>query len=186
MNWLVKEWPYATLLAAAFLLLAAPFLVPLGLPLLLIYLMLPMYMVHQAEEHFGDRFRKWINGNFGSREVLTPWATFVINSAGVWGVDLLGLYLAYYVSIGLGLMAIYLPVINGVSHIVGAVVKRSYNPGLVTSVVLFLPLGIWALAVVSPRATWGEQALGLGLSLLVHAAILAHLRLRLRKLAAHG
>ncbi len=51
-------------------------------------------------------------------EVLTRPATFVINSVGVWGVDLLAFYLAVYVDAGWGLIALYLPAVNAVGHII--------------------------------------------------------------------
>lgn len=41
MRWLIREWPYATLFAAGFLLVMTPFVSPLGLPFLLIWLQLP-------------------------------------------------------------------------------------------------------------------------------------------------
>ena len=92
MQWLVGQWqwPAAALFAAAFLLAMTPlFADRIGLALTLVYVQLPLYMLHQWEEHAGDRFRLHINRVFGGgREVLTPIATFWINSLGVWGIDL--------------------------------------------------------------------------------------------------
>src|SRR5476651_2389074 len=78
MRWLIAQWPYATLFAAAFLLvLVPPFLAFISIPLLLVYLQLPAYMVHQFEEHDQDRFRIFINQTLaGGRNALTPGATF--------------------------------------------------------------------------------------------------------------
>jgi len=186
MRWLVKEWPYAALLAAAFLLLLLPFIGTLGLPLALIYLQLPLYMLHQFEEHDRDRFRTFANQVIGrGKQAFTPGAIFFINSVGVWGVDLLALYLAFYVNLAFGLVAVYLPLVNAVTHIVMCVALRRYNPGLWTAVLLFLPLGGWALAVVSAesRATWGMQACALGVAILVHLAIMIYVKGRLRRLS---
>jgi len=187
MRWLIHEWPYAALFTAVFLLLMLPFISPLGLALTLIYLQLPLYMLHQFEEHDQDRFRKFANQWLaGGKEAFTPLGIFVINSAGVWGLDLLALYLAFYVDLAFGLVAIYLPLVNAVSHIVAALVKRCYNPGLWTSLVLFLPLGGWALMVVSKacQAGWTQQAAALTAAILVHALIMGYVKLRLRKLKA--
>jgi hypothetical protein len=186
MRWFVREWPYAALFTAAFLLALLPFVGALGLALTLVYLQLPLYMIHQFEEHDQDRFRKFANQFLGGgREAFTPTAIFVINSAGVWGIDLLALYLACFVDLKWGLIAIYLPLLNGLSHIIVTVAIRRYNPGLWTSLVLFLPVGIWALAVVSAasHAGWQTQGEALGIAILIHALILIHVKLRLRRLA---
>lgn len=185
MRWLIREWPYAALFTAGFLLALIPLLWPLGLPLLLIYLQLPIYMIHQFEEHDQDRFRLFANQVIaGGREAFTPTSVFVINSVGVWGIDLLALYLAYYVNLSWGLIAIYLPLVNAIGHIVGSLVLRRYNPGLWTSIVLFLPFGVWALVEVSraSRADLTAQAIALGVAILIHAGIIVFIRLRLRKL----
>lgn len=148
-----------------------------------IYLMLPLYMLHQLEEHAGDRFRIFVNETMGKGvEVLSRPATFVINSAGVWGVDLLALYLAVFVGPGWGLMAVYLPLVNAVGHIVQAVVLRRYNPGLVTSIFLFLPLAGWAGVVVSrgSGADWAMQGTGLIVAVVVHVLIIVHVKRQLR------
>ena len=80
LDWLVGQWlwPYAALLTAGFLLTLAPLWFHFaGTPLGWIYLQLPIYMVHQWEEHAGDRFRLFINHEvLGGREALTPIATF--------------------------------------------------------------------------------------------------------------
>jgi len=187
MRWLIREWPYAALFTAVFLLLLLPFIGTLGLALTLVYLQLPLYMLHQFEEHDRDRFRKFANQTFaGGKDALTSVGVFVINSAGVWGIDLLALYLAFYVDLAWGLIAIYLPIVNAVTHIVAALVLRRYNPGLWTALVLFLPIGFWALIVVSEasQATGVEQGIALGVALLVHAGIMGYVRARVQKLKA--
>lgn len=185
MRWLIREWPYAALLTAGFLLVLAPFFWTFGLPLFLIYLQLPIYMVHQFEEHDRDRFRLYVNQVLcKGREVFTPQAIFIVNSAGVWGVDLLAFYLAFYFHPSYGLVAIYLPLVNGIGHLIQGVAMRRYNPGLWTGLFLFLPIGAWALAEVSPGASWRAQAAGLAGAILIHALILIHVKRRLQKLAA--
>jgi hypothetical protein len=76
--------------------------------------------------------------------------------------------------------------VNAVVHVVGAVVKRAYNPGLATAVVLFLPLSIWGLAVVSavPGVSLVQHAVGLGLALALHAGLAVHVMRRARRLRA--
>lgn len=189
LEWLVGkwQWPYAALFTASFLGVLAPLVFRYaGAPLGLVYLQLPIYMLHQYEEHAGDRFRLWFNTMIGhGREVLTPIATFWINSLLVWGLDLVALYLACFVDLSLGLIAIYLPIVNAFGHIVPAIITRKYNPGLLTSVLLFLPVGVTSAVVVSRAAgsTLGDQFLALGVAIAVHAIIIIHVRRRMSYLS---
>ena len=187
MKWLVAEWqwPMAALFAAALLLLMAPVWgVVAGSTIALVWLQLPIYMVHQFEEHYGDRFRLYVNRNVAHCDALTPQGAFWINSLGVWGIDLAMLYLAVFVSPTLALAAFYLPIVNAIAHIRETAVRRQYNPGLWTSLALFLPVAGYGLYRVTQEtgATAGDQALGFGIAVAVHAAIIVYLVLRIRKL----
>jgi hypothetical protein len=189
LDWLVGkwQWPYAALFTAGFLGVLAPLVFRYaGIPLGLIYLQLPIYMLHQYEEHAGDRFRRWVNKNIGhGRDVLTPIATFWINSLLVWLLDLVALYLACFVDLSLGLIAIYLPMLNAVGHIVPAIIKRQYNPGLVTGVTIFLPVGVLSTYFVSRAADshLPDHLLALGVAIAVHGIIIAHVRRRMSYLS---
>lgn len=142
-------------------------------------------MIHQFEEHRQDRFRKFFNDVIaGGREALTPRAVLVINSIGVWGVDLAALHLAWNAGLEFGLIAVYMTLGNAVLHIIMAVALRCYNPGLLTAILLFLPLGMWALAIVSAAsgATWRDHVVAVGIVLVIHGGIVAWVRHRLRQL----
>src|SRR3712207_4656923 len=140
---------YSGLVAALFLLAVAPLIAGAwSLALLLIYLHGPAYMLHQVEEHAGDRFRRFVNLHIGhGREALTTAAVLWINIPGVWGVNLAILYLARFVNIGLGLIAVYFMLVNAITHIAAAAAMRHYNPG--SAIILFLPLSVWTLWVLS-------------------------------------
>ncbi len=189
LDWLVGkwQWPYAALFAAGFLGVLAPLVFRYaGAPLGLVYLQLPIYMLHQYEEHAGDRFRVWFNSLLGhGRELLTPIATFWINSLLVWLLDLVALYLACFVDLSLGLIAIYLPMLNAFGHIVPAIVKKHYNPGLATSILVFLPVGVFSTYVVSRAAgsNLQDHLLALGVAIAVHGVIIAHVRRRISYLS---
>lgn len=189
LNWLVDRWnwPASTLFAACFLIAIAPvWYQSAGLPLTLIYLQLPVYMLHQWEEHAGDRFRLYINRILGGgREALTPIATFWINSLGVWVVDLVALFLAGYENLAWGLIAIYLPLVNSLGHIIPGIVRREYNPGLWTSLCLFLPLGGWSLYEVArtSHASLAMHAIGIGVAIAIHVGIMVHVVRRLKRLS---
>ena len=73
-GWLVGEWqwPYAALFTGCALLALAPLWFHFaGGPLGWVHLQLPIYMLHQGEEHAGDRFRLHANRVVaGGREKL--------------------------------------------------------------------------------------------------------------------
>jgi hypothetical protein len=179
------NWVYGGFLAALMLLALTPVLArDWSLGLLLIWLQLPIYMLHQYEEHDDDRFRRFENNIIGDgKEVLSHFAVFVINIAGVWGVDALAFWLAR-VHLGLGLIAVYLSLVNSVGHCVQAVALRRYNPGLVTSILLFIPLGIATLAVLAGtgEVTPTDHVIGLAVALVIHIGIILLVVIRKRQL----
>jgi hypothetical protein len=177
-DWFFRQWPRTTLPLAFFLVLLLP-VVRAGVDTatLLIYLQLVAYLVHQYEEHANGRFKEHANAMFGGgREILGDTAIFWINVGGVWGVDLAALYAAFYLGAPAGLVAVYLSLVNGLTHIAGAVKERGYNPGLWTSIGIFLPLdGIcfYEFARIG-QATVLHHLIGFGLAILIHAASIAH------------
>lgn len=185
-HWLVDDWnwPSLALFAALFGFVIAPPLLPfLGLGWTLLFLQLPLYMLHQFEEHYRDRFRAYANAMF-HQEVLSRSVTFAINSIGVWGVDLLAIYGACFLEPGLGLIAIYLTIVNGLLHLLPAIRQRRSNPGFYTATFCFLPLGIFSLKEFSDltQSSWGYHIIGLLTSILIHGLIIAHVR---RQLTSH-
>ena len=180
--WLFANWMYAGLIASVFLLAIVPLLAGAwSLPLLLVYLHGPVYMLHQVEEHAADRFRRFVNLHIGhGREALTTSAVMWINIPGVWGINLVALYLARFVSIGLGLIAVYLMLANALTHIAAAAALRRYNPGLVSAILLFLPLSLWTLWVLAHTPGVGalDHVIGLAVAVLIHVAIVVHVRRR--------
>lgn len=179
MQRLFAYWVYGGALAGVLLLLLAPMLIgtwPRALALT--FLLLPVYMLHQYEEHDDDRFRRFVNTNvYGGIEALSPAAVFVINVPGVWGVIAVSLYLARCVEIGYALIAVYLVLVNGIVHIVGTVVFGGrYNLGLITAVVLFLPFSVYSLWQVqlAGGGTVAYHAIGLLSAIAIHAAIIVY------------
>jgi hypothetical protein len=189
-NWLVRrwQWPAAALVAAAFLLAILPAIVAsAGWPLALVFVQLPIYLLHQGEEHVQDRFRQYANRVIGGgREALTPTATFWINSLGVWGVDLVAIYLAWWFGPSAGLVAGYLALVNAPLHIAPAIVRREYNPGLATAALLFLPLGGLCVLVAGWNASFWPHATGLATAIGVHLVVVAFVARRLAFLQASG
>jgi Protein of unknown function with HXXEE motif len=180
------NWVYGGFLAALMLLALTPVLGSgWSVALLLMWLQLPIYMVHQYEEHDDDRFRRFVNATIGDgKDVLSRFDTFVINIAGVWGVDTISFWLATRVYLGFGLIAVYLSLVNSVGHCVQAIALRRYNPGLVTAIFLFIPLGgttLWVLAGTG-QVTLADHLIGLAAAIAIHAGIILRVETRKREL----
>jgi hypothetical protein len=184
--WFFQNWMYAGLIAALFLFAVLPLVAgEWSAAMVAVFLMLPAYMIHQVEEHAGDRFRRFVNKRIARvPNALTTPVVVIVNVPLVWGVDLVAIYLARFVAVGWGLIAIYLILVNAVLHLAGAAVLRAYNPGLVTALVLFLPLGGWALVTVAetPSVTVTQHAVALAFAVVVHAGLAAHVLRRARLL----
>jgi hypothetical protein len=181
LNRLYANWVYGGVLAGALLLALTPLLTQgWPLPLVCTFLCLPAYMFHQYEEHEDDRFRSYVNNLLGpGRRGLTVRDVFVINIFGIWVVFAVVLWLAVRVHTGFGLIAIYGLLVNAAVHIVVAIAKRGYNPGVATSLLLFLPLGgygWWAFhqgAEGYLAVGYFYDALALGLTIALHLVIVA-------------
>jgi hypothetical protein len=180
---LIRNWVYGGFLAGL-LLLALTWMLAQDWPLWLttIWLLLPIYMIFQYEEHDADRFRLFVNQHVaGGHEALTPFAVFLINIPGVWGVIVVAFALAWNVRPGLGLIAVYLVLVNAVIHIVAALAMRRYNPGLGTAIVLFLPAGLLALRLVQFTAPSGaDHLIGLAVGVGIHLAIVLWISIKSR------
>jgi hypothetical protein len=183
----VHNWVYGGSLAGVLLLLLLP-AIDAGWPLalVLVYLQMPIYMLHQWEEHDDDRFHRVVDDMIGrGRDVLPSEAIFVIN-IGVWVLNLVSFALAAHAGIGWGLIGAYAMVVNAIAHIGQAVAKRTYNPGLVSSIILFLPLGIGGIWIISAtgQATSIQHLVGLVVALVIHAGIVAYVLGNARRLGA--
>ena len=185
-RWLIANWVASALSMGIMFFLLIPVLATVWpLALLLIYAQQPVYMVHQVEEHTGDRFRLFVNRDiFGGVEALTSVSVVWINLPGVWGLNLLSLYAAVFFGLGWGLSAIYLTLVNGISHVGAAIGLRRYNPGLWTSLALFIPCSFLALFVFARQSgvTLIHHAVGLSVSFAVHIGIIVSARINVSKI----
>ncbi len=172
---LVSYWVYGGVLAAILFLLLSPLIIQSWSPALAAtFFCLPAYMLHQYEEHDNDRFRAFVNRLLGrGREVLTPAAVFLINILGVWGGLAAALWLTARVHAGFAMIAAYLLLLNAVIHIVQGAAMRSYNPGLVTAIVLFLPVGGWCFYTLqrTGSGTLPMHIIGAASAIAIHLAI---------------
>lgn len=181
-QWLDGNWQYAGIVAGLFYLAILPLLNGKGhVSDLLLWLQLPIYVIHQFEEHFDDRFRRYVNSHLGQgKPILTPRAVTVINIGGVWCVDFLALYLVRFYGMGSGLLAFYLAIVNAITHVAGAIASRAYNPGLITAAILLLPIGVWGAMVYSTAYALPlrDHMAALAVIIALHLAIILHVARR--------
>ncbi len=172
------------------LLLLCPFVRNgVSLEAFLVFLLLPVYMIHQYEEHGHGEFKAFVTGVVGGGlEVLTDRAIFWINVLAVWFAGLLLLYLTAFVRGEFALFAGYLTAFNGLLHVVVGGVFRRYNPGVLTSLFLFLPLGIYTIfvATLATGAGIGWQGFGVLVAILTHGLIMVNVRIRMSRIRAEG
>jgi hypothetical protein len=141
--------------------------------------LLIIYMIHQIEEHlWPGGFRQFANARvFKSGDDDWPVSEGGVALVNVGYVWLPILFAALFPGplrwLGLGWVGLTL--INGISHIVTSIRFRGYNPGLVTSIVLFLPFTIWMLArEVSAGLLTGWQVVALLIAgILLHVPVAA-------------
>ncbi|MBI1170529.1 HXXEE domain-containing protein [bacterium] len=169
---LSANWVYGGTLAGLVLLALTPVLAAgWGADQLCAFLCLPAYMIHQYEEHDDDRFRRFVGQITGFAEALSKADVFWINVVGVWAVMAAILWASLRLDPGWGAAAGWFLLVNALAHIGQAIALRRPNPGLWTSIVLFVPLGL-ATVVLSP-ARPVQHALAILLVVALHAAILA-------------
>jgi hypothetical protein len=175
-NW-QKALPVLAVLGAALWLVA--FAGDAGSERAMFAALLVIYMVHQIEEHlWPGGFRQFTN-RYVFRSGETNWPVDIdgvalVNVGYVWLP--LALAVAWPETFRwLGLGWIGLTLVNGITHIATSVRFGVYNPGLVTSVVLFVPFTVWALAheVAAGRLTGGEVAMIVVAGVLLHVPVAA-------------
>lgn len=152
-----------------------------SLPLLLA-LHLPLYMIHQTEEHlWPGGFRRYVNSTvFRSADPLRPASAGTIafvNIVLVWLPIALGAIPAQFrpgfAWIGLGMVAVSL--VNALAHIALFLRTRQRNPGLVTALLLLLPFSLWVLhlAMAQNALDWPNVARLILLALALHGVVAA-------------
>jgi hypothetical protein len=198
MDLVLYGWPWLALALAPLLVLALVFeRRPAGAPPLLrdpafvLPLLWPMYLVHQFEEHgvdvFGRRFA-FLGGlcaTLGHHELAqcpaTPAFIFSVNAVGCQLTFLLPWILRRRAPL-VAAFAWGVPLVNGVVHLATMARAGAYNPGALTSALLFVPMGAWML-VTSTRAGVIQRRdvpLIFATGVLVHAVLIGSLVLRER------
>jgi len=144
---------------------------------LIAFLLTAAYLVHQVEEHWIDLLGReyplydflntLIANLFGDEKygILTPSGIFYINAGMVWTAGFLAI-LTSPKSVFPTLAMAGIMLVNGVAHIINAVIAAEYNSGLATGIILFLPLSLLffrsmlesdvaSMRMISAAIAWG-------------------------------
>jgi hypothetical protein len=137
--------------------------------------LLIIYMIHQIEEHlWPGGFRQFANARvFKSGDddwPVSEGGVALVNVGYVWlPILLAALFPGPLRWLGLGWVGLTL--INAITHIVTSIRFRIYNPGLITSIVLFLPFTVWMLA----REVSASMLTGWQVAAILVAGVLLHI-----------
>lgn len=146
-----------------------------GKETILLWLFPATYMIHIAEEY-------WVGGGFSAyiarvRNVNLPPSMFLLMNGIGLGLMILGVVLSRRYNFTQWLLACLGMIVlgNGLSHTINSVVRREYNPGLISGLLIWIPLGLAALVYVkghmARRRFW--TALAIGIVILLIVALLA-------------
>ncbi len=157
MPWLYDNWMKAT----PFLALYSTILIWLyvkeqNYPLFLIWLQTPIYWIHEFKEYvcpggFLDFFNRGPLGSKRGDYPLTKAGSFWINIPLVYILMPMSGLVAHIFGIEWGLWTAYFSFLNAFAHVVMFFVFGcKYNPGLVISILLNIPVGAYTVCITSP------------------------------------
>ena len=181
MKWLYDNWCKSTLFIAVYMLVMLfLFVFETDFPLFLIWLQFVVYLFHQFEEYiypggFVEFFNKKPLGSKKSNFPLDEKASFWINIPIIFIAYPISAILAGYIDISIGIWTAYFSVINAISH-VGMFFKYKYNPGLIVSIFLNIPIGIYTIYYFESQnlISLNAQLIGLVIGLLFQVAVMVY------------
>jgi hypothetical protein len=164
MNTLLHGWPFAGL-ALSVVLFVRAWRAPRSAsatsrwsdPAFVVQLLWPMYLLHQFEEHGIDALGRHFSflGSLCATIGHASVDTCPADAQFVFAVNVIACPMAFSLPMiwartrpHRAVLGWSVPLSNALAHIVPAVLHREYDPGLLTSVVLFVPLGLWMLRLM--------------------------------------
>jgi hypothetical protein len=150
MNNILYNWSKGIhLLALLSLTLVVLFVPKDNMALFLVWMQIPVYYLHELEEyHLPGGWDTLMNKTVTGRETpIMPFiakSSFVINVGLIWILFPIATLLATFVDIRFGLYPVFFSLIAVFPHF-GIFMRKGYNPGVLTSLLLNLPTTIGAL-----------------------------------------
>lgn len=135
----------------------------------LLWPFVPAYMIHVAEEWFAG-FPQWLERIVGRP---LPGSAFLLINAVALVLMIATIRAAtraeHHGWMGIAIATIAL--VNTAAHVAGAAITQSYAPGLVSAVVLYVPLGSLAMIRAFDHAPRDQVRRGIVAGILVHAVV---------------
>lgn len=129
------------------------------------------YALHIVEEYWaGEGFHRWIRRI--ARIVLSPTQFLTVNAALLVVMTIAVLSVRSFSTDGWLVVALAVIVsVNGIGHLAGTLVTRSYSPGLATGLGLWTPLGIYTLIRTVPALPATQLWIGVAAGLVIQALV---------------
>ena len=150
-NWLKKEWAKVGVILSIFLLVVLFVIVrQYDFVIFILLLQTPLYMLHQTEEYiFPGEFGKFFNTKIFNLETedkpLDENFIFFVNVILIW-IVLPIFALLSTINYQYGLWIPYFSFFAGIAHVALAIkAKKIYNPGLIVSLLINIPVGLWSV-----------------------------------------
>ena len=135
----------------------------------LLWLFLPAYLIHLAEEWFGG-FPQWVAIIAGGP---VPSAAFLIINGVAIVLLVVGIRSATskeesgWIAVAVAAIAL----INTVSHASGSILTGTYSPGLISAAVLYVPLGSLVIVRALHQAPSATLTRGVIVGVVLHAFV---------------
>mgnify|MGYP003966188935 CR=1 FL=1 len=150
-QWLKKDWAKVGLILSIFLLVFLfVFVRKYDFVVFILLLQTPLYMLHEVEEYiFPGGFGKYFNTEIFKLETedkpMDENFIFYVNIILIWfALPLFGLLST--INYQFGLWIPYFSFFAGVAHIaLGIKAKKLYSPGLIVSLLVNIPVGLWSV-----------------------------------------
>ena len=191
MNFLIKNWPK---MGTIFAIILTPILLyyrsNMGFPLFLIWIQIPIYLLHQAEEYlipggFIEHLNKILTGEATKEGPLDESRAFRINVLLVWVIfPIFSAFTTYFNNLNIGMYLLYFSVANGLMHVLNGIRLSAYNPGLIISFFLNVIIGLYSIMVLQGTGTiwWPNHIFSAIIAILVNVWVVVSMKLKMEAL----
>lgn len=156
-RWLKKDWAKTGFILSIFLFIFLfIFVRPSDFVVFILLLQTPLYMLHQTEEYvFPGGFGQFFNKDIFKLETedgpVDQNFIFFVNVILIWFIlPVFGLLST--IDYRYGLWIPYFSFFAGIAHVLLAIrAKKRYNPGLIVSLFINIPVGLWSILYLINR-----------------------------------
>jgi hypothetical protein len=187
MNWLYKNWAKLSfLLAIIVTIFIFVFIKTENSVLFLIWIQIPIYLLHQFEEHRWNGFKNYIN----KKVFNVQKGDFPLNDKNIFWINIPIIWILMPIFAGLssinimfGLWIPFFAVFNSLSHVIFSIQNWEYNPGLIVSLILGIPVGTYALITFYSYIAVSAiiSIISIFFALLLHIIIFSYIRMNYKK-----